>query len=166
MKAVFFKFWRRFSFFFVLAILIYCYSILPDDVAVRHNEFGRPVGYVEKGTFFYVAGGVIVLFNLLMGLMKTATLEVDFLKLNPNSIWAKAKEALTDTLRNWFDGFTGTINTILVFILLGLNGVNRQVDQALDRDYSFVLLAAGIIVILAIFFLPLRLLFTNPSESR
>lgn len=166
MTAVFFKFWRRASFFFVLATLFFCYSTLPEDVAVRHNEFGRPVGYIDKSTLFYVVGGIIILFNLLVGLMKNATLQVDFLKLNPSSIWAKAKGSLDSLLTNWFDGFMATINTILVFILLGLNGVNRQIDQALDRDYSLVLLAAGVIVIFALFFLPIKLLFTNPRESR
>lgn len=166
MTGVFFKFWRRVSLFFVLATLVFCYSTLPEDVAVQHNEFGRATGYIDKSTLFYIVGGIIIVFNLLMGLMKNATIQVDFLKLNPTSIWAQAKESLENLLVRWFDGFMGTINTILVFILLGLNGVNRQIDQALDRDYSLVLLAMGILVLIAIFFLPIKLLFTNPRESR
>ena len=141
------------------------YTTLPEDVAVRHNEFGRATGYVEKSTFFYVVGGIIIVFNLLMGLMKDATLKVNFAKLNPSSVWAKAKDALDRLLLYWFDVFMAAINTMLVFILLGLNAVNRQVDQALDRDYSMVLLAMGIVVLFLIFFVPLKLLFTNPRES-
>lgn len=166
MISIFFGFWRKASMAVLIATILFCYANLPDSIAVTHDESGRPVGFLEKQYFFYIAAGVTVFFNLLMGALKKQLIRINFVKLNPDSAWAKNKSSLDDLIGGWFDAFAALVNTFLVFVLFGLNSINANRGQMLDFDYNKIMLLAAVILMILVFFLPLRLLFTNPSASR
>jgi hypothetical protein len=165
MQTVFFNLWRKASFFFVVFMLLWCYRTLPDSIAFVHNENGEPISWVDKQTFFYVSTAIIVVFNLLMGLAKTSISKLDFSKLNPQSEWARAKESLSELIEGWFNAFIAFVNTTLVFIFLGLNGINRTAEQLLDKNYNWLLIFLALVLMVLIFFIPLRLLFTQPKQN-
>lgn len=166
MISIFFGFWRKASMAILIATILFCYANLPDSIAVTHDEAGKPVGFLEKQYFFYIAAGVSVFFNLLMGALKKQLIKINFVKLNPESVWAKNKESLDDLIGGWFDAFLALVNTFLVFVLFGLNSINASKGQMLDFNYNWILLLAGVVLTILIFFLPLRILFSNPSASR
>jgi hypothetical protein len=149
----------------LIASILFCYTNLPDSIAVTHDGSGKPVGFLEKQYFFYLAAGVSVFFNLLMGTLKLQLTKVNFVKLNPESTWAKNKPALDNLITGWFDAFVALVNTFLVFVLFGLNSINAGKGQMLDFNYNWMIILGGAILMILVFFLPLRILFSNPSMS-
>ena len=160
----FFNFWRKSSFLLAVLTLLFVYTTLPETIAFKHNSFGRPIGYIDKQSFFYIAVGILLLFNLILGIGKNTFSSVDWAKINPKSVWAGAKESLKSIVKGWFDAFLAIVNSMLVFVFLGLNSINREVDKALDRNYDWVLITIAIIFMILVFFLPLKLLFDKPKE--
>jgi hypothetical protein len=53
----------------------------------------------------------------------------------------------------------------LVFVILGINNINGNKGQVLDFNYNWLLIVGVILLMLLIFSLPLRLLFSNPTNS-
>lgn len=148
----------------VLSLAV-CYFTLPDNTAIHHDANGNPDGFIDKQTFFYIAFAVIIGFNFLMNLLKTEAQKVDFAKLNPVSIWAKNRESLNAMLEGWFNAFIAIINTFIIFSLVALKRVNATDGQKLDINYNWLLIIGLALLIIIIFALPIRLLFTNPSEK-
>ncbi len=165
MANIFFKSWRILSFGFLLAILLFCYVQLPDSVAVIHNEAGRPVSFMDKQNFFYLAVALILGINVLFGLLKGKALGVNFPSLAGKSEWASRSEQLKSLLSGWADAFPAVINTYLIFVLFGLYTTNRDVSQNLDRDYGWFLILGAVLLLVLLFYLPLRILFTSPRPE-
>ncbi len=162
---VYFNFWRKASMPILVISLVTCYFNFADTVAVHHDAKGNPDGFIGKETFFYAACGVIIAFNLLLNLLKTQIQKVDFYKLNPTSIWAKNRESLNGLLEAWFNAFIAMVNTFIIFVLMALKRVNANDGQKLDMNYNWLLLAGLAILMILIFFLPIKILYTNPSEE-
>ena len=146
--------------------LITCYFTLPDNAAVHHDEKGKPDGFVDKQAFFYIACGVVIGFNFLVNLLRTQVQKIDFLKLNPASIWAKNRESLNALLEGWFNAFVAVVNTFIIFSLVALKRVNATDGQQLDFNYNWLLIAGFVLLMILIFFLPIKILYTNPSEEQ
>lgn len=149
----------------LVASLVTCYFNFGDNVAVHHDAKGNPDGYIGKETFFYVACGVVIVFNLLLNLLKAQIQKIDFNALNPNSIWAKNRESLNGLIEGWFNAFIAVVNTFIIFVLMALKRVNASDGQKLDMNYNWLLLAGLAILMLLIFFLPIKILYTNPSKN-
>ncbi len=164
-SSVFFNFWRKASMPILVAALMLCYFNLPDNAAIHHNSSGDPDVYIDKQDFFYIALAVIIIFNFLLNLLRTSVQKVDFVKLNPASIWANNAKNLNELLESWFNAFIAVANTYLAFVLLGLKRVNATLGQKLDFNYNWLLLAGLVLLMVLLFFLPIRLLFSNPSEK-
>jgi hypothetical protein len=162
---IFFNFWRKASMPLLVIILMISYFTLPDNAAIHHDEKGNPDGFLDKQKFFYIACGVIIVFNFLLNLLRTEVQKIDFEKLNPTSIWAKNRESLNHLLEGWFNAFIAVINTYIVFVLIGLRRINSSDGQKLDFNYNWLLIAGFVLLMLLIFFLPMKLLFTNPSKE-
>ncbi len=150
----------------LVGVLMLCYFTLPESVAVHHTESGNPDGFVDKQDLFYMSFGIIIVFNLLWGVLKTQVLKINFAKLNPMSVWAKSPEQLSGLIEGWFNAFLALTNTFLAFVLLGVRRINSTENQKLDFDYNWVLVVGFVLLIILIFILPIRLLFTNPSEEQ
>ena len=162
---VFFNFWRKASMPLLVVALMLCYFTMPDNAAVHHDEKGNPNGFIDKQTFFYFTFAVVIAFNFLLNLLKTQVLKIDFAKVNPLSIWAKNPQKLSGLIEGWFNAFVATTNTFIAFVLIGLRRINGTDGQKLDFDYNWVLIVGFALLIILVFFLPLRLLFSNPSED-
>ena len=148
----------------VLAItLVVCYFIFPDDVAIHHTSSGRPDDYISKQDFFYVAFAIIIGMNFLLNLLRTQVQKINFSKLNANSIWAKDPEALKNLLEAWFNAFIAVINSFMIVFLIALNRINRTEDQKLDINYDWVIVGGAAILLIVLFYLPIRLLYSNPA---
>lgn len=147
----------------LLAItLIICYFTFPDDVAVHHTSSGRPDDFISKQTFFYVAFGVIIGLNFLLNLLRTQVQKINFARLNASSTWAKEPEALKYLLEAWFNAFIAVMNSFLIVFLIALNRINRTEDQKLDINYDWVIVGGAVVLLIVLFYLPIRLLYTNP----
>jgi hypothetical protein len=160
MYTVLFNYWRRASFFFVLALLLYIYLSLPDSVAFKHNETGRPIGFVDKQRFFYISAGVIIGLDFVFGLVKSQFGKIDFDKI------IKHKEGyIKDALSGWINTLLAFINTYLVFALMGLQTINKEVSQNLDRDYTWFLIIGVVLFLFILFYIPLKLLLGKPTSN-
>lgn len=162
---IFFNFWRKVSMPLLAVTLIICYFTFPDNVAVHHTSSGRPDGYIDRQDFFYISFGVIIVFNLLLNLLKNQVEKLNFAQINPNSVWAKDSDALKKLLNSWFDAFIALVNTYMVFALIALSRINRTEDQKLDINYDWFVMAGAALLLIIIFYLPIRLLYTNPSSK-
>jgi ABC-type transport system involved in cytochrome bd biosynthesis fused ATPase/permease subunit len=162
---VYFNFWRKASMPILVISLVTCYFNFGDNVAVHHDTKGNPDGYIGKETFFYVACGVVIAFNFLLNLLKTQIQKIDFEKLNPASIWAKNAEELNALLETWFNAFIALVNTFIIFALMALKRVNAADGQKLDMNYNWLLIAGLAILMILIFYLPIKLLYTNPEKE-
>lgn len=149
----------------LVVALMLCYFTMPDNAAIHHDERGNPDAFIDKQTFFYFTFAIVIVFNFLLNLLKTQALKIDFAKVNPLSIWAKNPEKLSGLFEAWFNAFVATTNTFIAFVLIGLRRINGTDGQKLDFDYNWVLIVGLVLLIILVFFLPLRLLFSNPSED-
>lgn len=161
---VFFSFWRKVSLPFLAIALLFIYVTLPDSVAIHHNEAGEPDDFMSKQSLFYLFVAVIGVFNLLVVILKNQVKKIDFSKLNIESPWAKS-EKLSPIIQAWFDAFVAIINSFLAIVIIAISRINRTEGQRLDINYNWVLIAGAIILMLLFFYLPIRLLFTKPSQE-
>lgn len=165
MTNIFFGFWRKAGFAMALATILFCYSALPDNIAISHAETGEPTGYISKQAFFYWSAGLLLAFNLLLLAFRDQLLKLNFQKINPVSEWARHPKQLTTLLKGWFEGFLAFINSYLVFVLLGLYNVNSNRGQRLDMNYNWFMILGVAVLIFILFFLPLKLLYTSPPPE-
>jgi len=150
---------------FLAITLIVCYFTFPDDVAVNHTSSGRPDDFISKQDFFYISFGIIIIFNFLLNLLKTQVLKLNFKQLNQNSAWAKNTDALKTLLTTWFDVFIAVINSYMILFMLALSRVNSSKDQRLDINYDWFVAAGAVVLLAVIFYLPVKLLYTNPETK-
>jgi uncharacterized membrane protein len=162
---VYFNFWRKASMPLLVITLTVCYFTLPDNTAVHHDAQGNPDGFIDKQTFFYASCAVVIGFNFLMNLLKNQVQKVDFAKLNPASIWAKNRPELNTLLEGWFNAFIAIVNTFIIFSLIGLKRINASDGQKLDINYNWLLIVGLALLLILIFFLPIKILYTNPKEN-
>lgn len=165
MLSVFFRFGRVISTFLLTIILFFCYANLPEDIAYVFNDNGEPSAFTTKPSFFYTAAGIVFCINIMFLLLKNALLKVNYKTLMPDSAWTNASESLPNLLNAWIDAFLLTINLFAIFAILGLNNINSRKDQSLDFDYNLLLMLGAVLLLVLIFFVPLRVLFTNPKPE-
>ncbi len=165
MTNIFFGFWRKISFIISIAALFFVYTSMPDTIAVKHNENGAPIAFIEKQSFFYIAAGLLLGINLLMSALKNNLIKLDYSKINKNSLWANSKEQLDALFSGWIEAFLAINNTFLVFCMFGLNSINSTVSQKLDFNYNWGIILGAVLLGIFIFILPIRLLFTDPKTS-
>ncbi|MCP9768061.1 hypothetical protein EGI22_09060 [Lacihabitans sp. LS3-19] len=165
MINIFFRFWRIGSVIIISLVILFCYKSLPESIAVGHNDQGYPINFIGKQQFFYWAAGIVFFLNFLMDLLLSQIIKVDFKKIIPQSMWANHSTALKDLLQGWFSAFLALTNTYLIFVVLGLNNINSNKNQMLDFNYNWLLILGVVILMGLLFYLPLRILFTNPPKE-
>jgi hypothetical protein len=166
MINIFFGFWKKFSMGLIAVIVFFCYKNLPDDIAILHNNIGDPIEFIKKQHFFYWVAGVVFFFNFFTIMLHNLTLKIDFSKITILGKWANQPKSFSNLLNGWFDAFLAFANTFIVFTVLGINKINQSKNQTLDFNYNWLLIAGLIIIITLMFFLPLRILFSNPSVDQ
>ena len=165
MINIFFKFWKIGSLIVLTLTVLFCYTNLPESIAISHDSKGQPIGFITKEQFFYWTVGIIFALNFFMSLLEGALLKINFKGLNSNSAWANSSEALKNLLKGWFSAFLALVNTYLVFVILGLNNINSRKAQTLDFNYNWLIILGAVILMILLFIVPIRLLFTNPPAE-
>ena len=103
--------------------------------------------------------------NLLLNLLRTQIQKINFAKLNINSAWAANPVALRNLLDAWFSALITFMNAFMIVFLIALNRINRTEDQHLDINYDWVTVGGAIALLIILFYLPIRLLYTNPAKA-
>lgn len=165
MANIFFKFWRIGSIILITVVLLFCYTALPDNIAVGFNEAGDPVGFIDKQQFFYWSVGVILGINFLLRILENALAKLDFSRLFRGSSWGENPAAVTNFLKGWFSALLAFINTYLVFVLLGLYNINSHKEQKLDFNYNYLLLVGVLILLIILVYLPYKLIVTQAPDE-
>jgi ABC-type transport system involved in cytochrome bd biosynthesis fused ATPase/permease subunit len=161
---ILFGFWRKISLPFLSLTLIVIYVTLPDNIAIHHDEKGNPDRYTNKQTLFFTVVAVGLVFNFLTLMLKNQMKKIDFSKLSIASPWMKS-EKTQPMIAAWFDAFIAFVNSFIALTLIAVNRINHRDGQTLDINYNWFLIGGAIILMILIFYLPLRLLFTSPAEE-
>lgn len=148
-------------------MLLITYYSLPNPVAIHFSAVGQADEYVDKSVLFYVAGIFIVLFNVLLSLATRFIFSIPahFFPMPNRNSWLADKESrfyFMSLLRNWLNSFIFIGNILLfacLFILLKLNSATI----ANPADYSWIMFAGMAVLLLWLFFLPVRLLMRSAA---
>ncbi len=163
---VFFRLWRIVSTILLTVNLMFSYIRLPENIAFVFDQAGKPAAFTDKQGFFYWTAGIIFLLNVITLYLKSTIETVDFKKVYPHSLWANAGSHLKNQISTWFNALLAIINTYLIFVILGLGNINARKDQSLDFDYNKLLMGGAVVLLFMLFYLPLRLLFSNPPSEK
>ncbi|MBK9511828.1 MAG: hypothetical protein IPO04_21560 [Cytophagaceae bacterium] len=146
-------------------VVLFCYANLPESIAINFDSKGNPVGFISQQQFFYWTAGLIFFVNFLVSLLRNSLIKLNFKALNPESAWANHPEATKNLISTWFNAFLAIINTFLIFVVLGINNINSDQSQRLDFNYNWFIIGGAALLLIIIFWLPVRLLFTNPPQE-
>jgi hypothetical protein len=154
------------SIMLVVGALTWTYSLFPDMVAVDFSKSGMAEMYVSKEHIFYVIMGLFLVNNVLIsGLARQVPkMNVDQLPILKRNIWAQHREELNEQLVNWIYSVVASINTVVGFSLFALATINSSQYKLDVFDFSWVFYL-GLTLLISVFLLPLRLLWTPVQEE-
>ena len=160
------KIWRWMSIALVVGALGWTYSLFPDMVAVDFSESGLAEKYVSKEYIFYLIMGLFIVNNaLISGLSKQVPkMHTDHLPILKRKIWEQHREALNEQLVNWIYCVVAAINTVMGFSLFSLATINSNQYHLDVFDFSWIFYL-GLALLIIVFLLPLRLLWTPAPED-
>ena len=161
------KIWRWLSIILVIGALVWTYSVFPDMVAVDFSNTGLAEKYVGKENVFYIVMGLFLVNNVIIsGLAKQIpNVDPEHLPIINRKTWAQHRTALNEHLINWLFCLVAVINTIIGFSLFALATINSTQYKLDVFDFSW-LYYASIGLMVFVFILPLRLLFTPAPEDK
>ena len=165
MANIFFKFWRIGSILLLTVVLLFCYTALPESIAVGFAEAGDPLHFINKQQFFYWSAGVILGVNFLLGILENALQKLEMGRLLGSTSWGKNPGGAKSFLKGWFSALLAFINTYLVFVLLGLYNINSDKEQKLDFNYNYLLIIGVLILLIILIYLPYKLVATQAPDE-
>jgi hypothetical protein len=162
----FIKIWRWSSVLLVIGALVWTYSVFPDMVAVDFSDTGLAERYVNKEHVFYVVMGFFLVNNVIIaGLARQIpNMDADHLPILNRKTWALHREALNEHLTNWLFCLVAVVNTIIGFSLFALATINSMQYKMDVFDFAWVYYI-GMALLIMVFLLPLRLLFTPAPKD-
>lgn len=154
---------RYLSIFAFIIVLLFTYRGLPDSVAVHFGADGRGDGFMPKNQIFYLFGGIMFGLNILIVLLvnnvqKLPLTAFDFV---PNKAWLKDRKQLIGSITNWINFLPTIINVFLLLILRALLALNDE--RSFNTDYTYLLILGVVFLVIWLFYLPIRLLYTSPK---
>jgi hypothetical protein len=160
----FFKIWRWASILLVIGALVWTYSLFPQMVAVDFSETGLAERYLSKENIFYIVMGLFLVNNVIIaGLVKQIpNMDATQLPILNRNIWAQHREELNEHLTNWLFCLIAVINTIIGFSLFAINSLQYKKDVF---DFAWIYYV-GMALMIMVFLLPLRLLWTPVPKDR
>ncbi|MGF7217083.1 hypothetical protein GGR92_003256 [Spirosoma lacussanchae] len=168
MKAgtFFVRVWRILSILGLLFALFNSYISYPAEVAVRFDELGTAIQYLDRETLFYIAVAIFLVNNTLINAVARLFPRVPASKLPiPNqALWAAHRDQLNEVVVNWFYALMAAINTILGLSLLVISLLNRSDRGQLAMDYAWLMPLSTVILIVVLAALPVRL-FMKPTAD-
>ncbi len=168
MKAgtLFIRAWRIISILGLLFALFNSYISYPNDVAVRFDDAGVPIQYVDRETLFYIAVAIFLINNALINAVARLFLRLPTSQIPvPNhGLWTSHRSELNEVVTDWFYALMAAINTILALGLMVLSFLNRSEHGVQEIDYAWLLPLSAAILIIVLSALPIRL-FMKPSTD-
>jgi hypothetical protein len=163
----FFKIWRWASILLVIGALVWTYSLFPQMVAVDFSETGLAERYLSKENIFYIVMGLFLVNNVIIaGLVKQIpNMDATQLPILNRNIWAQHREELNEHLTNWLFCLIAVINTIIGFSLFALATINSLQYKKDVFDFAWIYYV-GMALMIMVFLLPLRLLWTPVPKDR
>lgn len=154
---------RYLSIFAFILVLLFTYRGLPDDVGVHFGTDGRGDGFMPKNQVFYLFGSIMFGLNILIVLLVNNVQKLPITAFNfiPNKVWLKDRKQLVDVIINWINFLPTIINVFLLLILRALLALNDE--RTFNTDYTYLLILGLIFLLIWLFYLPVRLLYTSPK---
>ena len=154
---------RYLSIFAFILVLLFTYRGLPDDVGVHFGTDGRGDGFMPKNQVFYLFGSIMFGLNILIVLLVNNVQKLPITAFNfiPNKVWLKYRKQLVDVSINWINFLPTIINVFLLLILRALLALNDE--RTFNTDYTYLLILGLIFLLIWLFYLPVRLLYTSPK---
>jgi uncharacterized membrane protein len=140
------------------------YFTLPDMVAYHHTKSGTPDGFINKQQFFYAMVGIILISNILIQLLGKTLGKTLFGILAQKSPWKSNKEQTKNLAESAGNALNATVNTFVFLCLVALSQINSDKEQILRSNNNWLLIIGLILILGAICYLPVRLLFGKPSN--
>jgi len=161
------KIWRWFSMLMVFGALVWTYSVFPEQIAVDFAASGLAEIYVNKEHLFYIVMTFFILNNVVLSAFARQIPKIDpsHLPIPKRKIWAQYREELNEHLINWLYTVVSSINTVIALSLLALATINSSQFKLSVFDFAWVSYV-GLALMILVFLLPLRLLWTPvPKEE-
>jgi hypothetical protein len=162
----FVRIWRILSILGLLFALFNSYISYPEAVAVRFDDQGIAVQYIDREIIFYIAVAIFLINNTLLSTVGKLFPRVPTDKiLVPNpTLWASHRRQLNEIFANWFLALTAAINTVLALSLIVLSLLNNSSRTLQSYDYAGLLPISTAILIIVLAALPIRL-FMKPDND-
>jgi len=157
--------WRYLSIVAFVMVLLFTYRGLPDPAAVHFGADGRGDATLPKNQVFYLFGGLMLALNILVVLLVNSVkkLPLEAFQWIPNKKWLTDRKQLIEVLSNWLNFLPAIVNTFLLLILRALLALNDE--RTFNTDYTYLLVIGIVLLLIWIFYLPIRLLYTSPKEE-
>jgi len=162
----FVRVWRTLSIAGLLFALFNSYISYPGEVAVRFDDLGTPIQYVQRETLFYIAVAIFLINNTLIRAVGKLFLRVpsNSVPVPNQALWAKNRSQLNEIVMNWFSALQAAINTILGLALMVISFLNRS-DRGLQAvDYAWLMPMSAFILISVLVALPVRMAMKPAAE--
>ncbi len=134
--------------------LLFVYRGLPDPAAVHFDMDGQPDGFLPKTQIFYLLGGIVILFNILVGTVAKLVLKVpisnEFLK-------SKGQEEVRMVFAHFFNFFLVLLNAYAAYITRVLIMTNDS--RTSDTDYSYLGSMALVFILIWLIYPIARIIF-------
>ena len=155
--------WRYLSIVAFVMVLLFTYRGLPDPAAVHFGADGRGDATLPKNQVFYLFAGSMLALNILVVLLANSIkkLPIEAFSWVPNKQWLQDYKQLIEVLLNWINFLPAIVNTFLLLILRALLALNDE--RTFRTDYTYLLIIGTVLLLVWIFYLPIRLLYTNPK---
>jgi hypothetical protein len=154
---------RYLSIFAFVLVLLFTYRGLPDPAAVHFGADGHGDGFLPKNEVFYLFGGLMFALNILVVLLVSNVnkLSIKAFTWIPNKLWLNDRKQLIEVVSNWLNFLPMIVNTFLLLILRALLALNDE--RTFNTDYTYLLIMGVVLLLIWIFYLPVRLLYTSPK---
>ncbi len=162
----FVRIWRILSIAGLLFALFNSYISYPGEVAVRFDDLGTPIQYIERETLFYIAVAIFLINNTLIRAVGKLFVRIPSasVPVPHQAFWTRNRSQLNEVVMNWFSALQAAINTILGLTLMVISFLNRS-DRGLQAvDYAWLLPLSAFILISVLISLPIRL-FMKPAAD-
>ena len=155
--------WRYLSIVAFVMVLLFTYRGLPDPAAVHFGADGRGDATLPKNQVFYLFAGSMLALNILVVLLANSIkkLPIEAFSWISNKKWLADRKQLIEVLLNWINFLPAIVNTFLLLILRALLALNDE--RTFKTDYTYLLIIGTVLLLVWIFYLPIRLLYTNPK---
>ena len=156
--------WRFISIVALLVSIFLVYFNLPEKVAV-HHENDKAVEFMPKNTIFYIAVGLAIGINLLLGFLEKIFPNIpntSFAFLQATG-WYNHRTELNMRFSNWIRMLQGCMNFMVCLTLYALVMVNIPDTNKTITNYEWILMVGAVALLIWLFWLPIRILFLKPK---